>query len=169
MAAQISSKAPISAPTFQGRVVAVQATANNGVAAHQFGAPGLNKISMHLGDGDATAAGVHDFSAALRFGGSGVAWGDLAYFPKAGLQDGGKFRLSTAGDALNTAPNASLGVGSLYSAGPIKTGVYTLATLPSPLAYEGCLIIVSNAPGGQAVCHSNGAGWISTSTNGYIV
>lgn len=53
-------------------------------------------------------------------------------------------------------------------AGPVRPGIYTLATLPSPLVYEGYIIIVTNAPGGQALCHSNGAGWISASTNAYI-
>ncbi len=49
--------------------------------------------------------------------------------------------------------------GSVTSAGPIKPGQYTLATLPSASAWNGYEIDVTDATGGAKRCRSNGTAW----------
>ena len=83
-----------------------------------------NGITTLIGGNDDVSAYVaNDFSGSLRFNGSGVGWGDMAYFPQGGGNgNNGHFRFSTSGSALNTTPNAKLGVGDLYVAGNAGIG-----------------------------------------------
>jgi hypothetical protein len=83
-----------------------------------------NGITTLIGGNDDTSAYVaNDFSGSMRFNGSGVGWGDMAYFPQGGGNgNNGQFRFSTTGSALNTTPNAKLGVGDLYVAGNAGIG-----------------------------------------------
>ncbi|UXY13873.1 hypothetical protein N8I74_11120 [Chitiniphilus purpureus] len=146
---------------------AINATALGGAnsSAHSFSATGRNQLTVHLGGPSMSGAGVNEFGAAVRFNGSGVAWGDLIYCPTASLADGGQFRFTTAGGAVSTTPSASVGVGSLYSAGPVRPGEFTLATLPSAAANNGGYITVTNATGGPKLCRSNGTVWQIANTS----
>ncbi len=75
-----------------------------------------NGVTALIGGNDDTSGyTANELSGNLRFNGSGVGWGDFGYYPTGG-GDGnyGQFRLSTTGSAINTTPNAKLGVGDLY-------------------------------------------------------
>ncbi|HSX34997.1 MAG TPA: carbohydrate binding domain-containing protein [Candidatus Saccharimonadales bacterium] len=83
-----------------------------------------NAVTTLFGNNDSVASyTVNDSSANLRFNGSGVAWGDMGYYPQGG-GDGnyGQFRFSTASAAINSTPNAKVGVGDLYVAGKLGVG-----------------------------------------------
>jgi hypothetical protein len=83
-----------------------------------------NAVTTLFGNNDSVASyTVNDSSANLRFNGSGVAWGDMGYYPQGG-GDGnyGQFRFSTAGSTINTTPNAKVGVGDLYVGGKLGIG-----------------------------------------------
>ncbi|OXJ32679.1 hypothetical protein CFB82_20050 [Burkholderia sp. HI2714] len=56
--------------------------------------------------------------------------------------------------------------GSTITSGPLRSGLYTLTTLPSAAAFQNFLITVTNATGGAKVCYSNGTNWclLNTST-----
>lgn len=56
--------------------------------------------------------------------------------------------------------------GSSITSGPLRSGLYTLTTLPSAAAFQNFLITVINATGGTKVCFSNGTNWclLNTST-----
>jgi hypothetical protein len=61
----------------------------------------------------------------------------------------------------------TLNFGALMGA-PMRLGQYTLTTLPSPSAYPGHLIEVTNAtvaPAGRKTCQSNGTSWLILNTN----
>ena len=62
----------------------------------------------------------NQYSTAIRFNGSNVNWGDIAYYPNQGGQ--GHFRFSLAGNSVNTTPDATVGVGNLYAANNIGIG-----------------------------------------------
>ena len=83
-----------------------------------------NATTVFVGDNDNTSTYVaNDFSGSVRFNGSNVGWGDMAYFPQGGGNgNNGQFRFSTSGSALNTTPNAKLGVGDLYVSGNAGIG-----------------------------------------------
>ncbi len=98
-------------------VVVVNNGATSGAAASQIGGAAKNTVSLLLGTGSMVGAATTDAGGVLRFNGAGVTWGDLSYYPTASLTSGGQFRLSTSATTFNSTPNASLGVGSLYSAG----------------------------------------------------
>lgn len=49
--------------------------------------------------------------------------------------------------------------GSVRASGPLRTGQYTLSTLPSASVFSGHLIDVTNATGGPKLCRSNGSVW----------
>ncbi len=75
-----------------------------------------NGVTAFIGGNDnVDAYTANESSGSLRFNGSNLAWGDFGYYPTGG-GDGnyGQFRLSTTGSAINTTPNAKLGVGDLY-------------------------------------------------------
>jgi hypothetical protein len=77
-----------------------------------------NGVTAFMGDNDnVDTYGVNESSANIRWNGSNLAWGDIGYYPTGG-GDGsyGQFRFSTTGSAINTTPNAKVGVGSLYAA-----------------------------------------------------
>lgn len=159
--------------TVTGSIRGFGAVGTDRNAAHFLQTDSFNEVSLCIGyPGSMAAAGVNDFSAACRFGGSGKVWGDLSYYPAATVGDGGQFRFSTTGNPVNTVPNASLGIGALNCFGtatingPASVGSYTLTTLPSAAAYTSSLITVSNATGGRKLCQSDGAAWkiINTTT-----
>jgi len=121
-----------------------------------------NGITSLIGGNDSTAAYVaNDFSGSLRFNGSGVGWGDFAYFPNGGGNgNNGQFRFSTTGSALNTTPNAKVGVGDLYVNGAI--GVAT----NSPSYSIGLGAGANRTIGVQAQTASNTAGNSLTISSG---
>lgn len=49
--------------------------------------------------------------------------------------------------------------GSLQCSGPVRTGQFTLSTLPSASTFSGYTIDVTNAAGGQKTCRSDGTDW----------
>lgn len=77
-----------------------------------------NTVTAMIGDNDSTAAyTANDFSGNLRWNGSNVGWGDIGFYPQGGgTGSNGHFRFSTTGSAVNTTPNAKVGMGDLYVA-----------------------------------------------------
>lgn len=72
-------------------------------------------VGLFIGDTDATSGyTTSEASGNIRFNGSGVAWGDIGYYPQGTTL--GQFRFSTTGAAISATPNAKVGVGSLYVA-----------------------------------------------------
>lgn len=126
----LSGSPTITTPTISGNL-----TVNGGMTGsktgdastyyYQLGGTGLNQLSLYLGSGSVAAAGVNDFGANLRFNGATVAFGDIGYYPNANLTSGGIFRFSATGSTVNTTPNASVGVGNLYSAGTVLVNQLT--------------------------------------------
>jgi hypothetical protein len=87
----------------------------------------LQTISAFFGSNAITNALTgNQYSTAIRFNGSNVAWGDISYYPNQSGQ--GHFRFSTAGSSVNTTPNATIGVGALYCAGNIGVGTISPTT-----------------------------------------
>lgn len=88
-----------------------------------------NCVSLFLGKGsseDTSGYLQDDYSGNIRFGGYGSGWGDFSYYPTGGDNgEYGNFRLSRSSTAVETVPDAKLGVGSLYSAGSIGIGTAT--------------------------------------------
>ena len=82
----------------------------------------LQTISAFFGK-NTSASGLtgNQYSTAIRFNGSNVNWGDIAYYPNQGGQ--GHFRFSLAGSSVNTTPDATVGVGNLYAANNIGIGI----------------------------------------------
>ena len=117
-----SNNAFTGANTFQnavGTVLNATAAAGNSVNGQtNWLRSAKNTISAFIGDSDNTSAyGVNEWNGALRFNGTAVGFGDLAFFPKGGgAADAGHFRLSTSVGTLGSTPNAKLGVGDLYLA-----------------------------------------------------
>lgn len=84
-----------------------------------------NGVTTFIGGNDnVDAYGANESSGNIRWNGSNYAWGDFGYYPMGG-GDGnyGQFRFSTTGSAINTTPNAKVGVGSLYAATNIGVNV----------------------------------------------
>ena len=77
-----------------------------------------NTIGLFIGDspsnGSTNGYGVNDYSSTIRYNGSEVAWGDISYYPKAGVGLG-QFRFSLSGSTVDTNGNASLRAGYLYA------------------------------------------------------
>jgi hypothetical protein len=86
-----------------------------------------NTISMFIGDAASTSGyGVDSYSGDIRFNGSNVAWGDLAYYPTGGdAAENGHFRFSVNGSTISSTPNAKIGVGNLFVAGGGLIGIGT--------------------------------------------
>ena len=85
-------------------------------------------VSMFLGKYENTSSYlVNESSGDIRFNGSQVAWGDLAYYPNGDINGGGfgHFRFSRAGSSINTTPSGKLGVGNIYV--HEKVGINTTA------------------------------------------
>jgi len=120
-----SSQALFSTDTFNNTVKLSTIGRNNTSTYEAIWLQGSkNGITTLIGGNDSTAAYVaNDFSGSIRFNGSGVAWGDFAYFPQGGGNgNNGQFRFSTTGSALSTTPNAKVGVGDIYVAGNAGIG-----------------------------------------------
>ncbi len=96
-------------------------------------------VSAFIGDTSSTSGyTASQFSGDLRFNGTGVAWGDLGYYPNGGGNgNSGQFRFSTTGGSIGAAPNAKLGVGDLYVNGNagIGTNSPTNTLSVSPIQY----------------------------------
>ena len=80
-----------------------------------------NAVTAFIGGNDnVDAYTANQSSGSLRFNGANLAWGDFGYYPTGGGSGNyGQFRMSTTGSAINTTPNAKLGVGDLYVASAI--------------------------------------------------
>lgn len=73
---------------------------------------GQSVVSLFLGDGsDTSAYTTADASGDIRFNGVGTQYGDIGYYPAGG--DGGHFRFSLTGSAIDSSPDATVGVGNL--------------------------------------------------------
>lgn len=87
-----------------------------------------NTIGLFIGNDPANSTsgyGVNDYSSTIRYDGSGVAWGDISYYP---MDVGfGQFRFARSGSTVVTTPNASIGAGALYA----NSGVGIGTTLPA--------------------------------------
>ena len=112
-------------------------------------------ISAFLGDGTSTSAYKgNSYSAALRFNGAGVAWGDIAYYPQGRtggfVSGGGEFRFVKSGGVVTPTANAMVSVGELLSEGQIYAGATgTFATnvsVGSVLTVTGTLGIGTATP-----------------------
>jgi hypothetical protein len=84
-------------------------------------------ISAFFGDSTSTSNfRGNSYSAALRFNGSGVAWGDIAYYPQGRtggfVSGGGEFRFTKNGSDIGSTANAMVSVGELLSEGQIYAG-----------------------------------------------
>ena len=84
-------------------------------------------ISAFFGDGNSTLAYKgNSYSAALRFNGAGVYWGDIAYYPQGRtsgfVSGGGEFRFTKDGSTITPTANAMVSVGELLSEGQIYAG-----------------------------------------------
>lgn len=113
------------ANTFTGGIT-VNANGTTTSAANTL-TSGLGFISLNLG-GNANTAGLtaDQYSSALRFNGAGVAWGDVAYFPNGGDSgELGHFRFVLSSSAVDTSPDAKVGVGRLYAATAVLIGSTT--------------------------------------------
>ena len=68
----------------------------------------------------------NSYSAALRFNGAGVYWGDIAYYPQGRtsgfVSGGGEFRFTKDGSTITPTANAMVSVGELLSEGQIYAG-----------------------------------------------
>lgn len=115
-----------------------------------------NTVSVFVGDADSVSAYTNsDFSGNIRFNGSGILWGDFGYYPKDTnpLATGsmGQFRFAVAGGVVQTTPNASVGVGSLISQGPMVQPFAGLTRVMTPgtgaLVREYCDIAAPALPG----------------------
>lgn len=68
-------------------------------------------------------------------------------------------------EAMRIMPDGSVGIGTaspqtlLDVRGPIRTGTYTVATLPAASGKEGALIFVSDASGGATMAFCDGTDW----------
>jgi hypothetical protein len=112
-------------------------------------------ISAFLGDGSSTSAYKgNSYSAALRFNGAGVAWGDIAYYPQGRtsgfVSGGGEFRFVKSGGVVTPTANAMVSVGELLSEGQVYAGATgTFATnvsVGSVLTVTGTLGIGTATP-----------------------
>ncbi|MFA5945920.1 MAG: hypothetical protein WC802_03365 [Patescibacteria group bacterium] len=84
---------------------------------------GTNVIAAQFGSGSTSGFTADQYGGAVRFNGSGVAWGDMSYYPNGGASGSqGNFRLSTTGGVLATTPSGKLGIGELYSVGNVGIG-----------------------------------------------
>lgn len=100
-------------PKGTGAVAIGSATAGTSSATSISLKSAVNTVSVLIGEGAVGALGANGIGGAARFNGSGVAWGDIAFFPN-DANTLGHFRFSTTGSALvSTGGNARLGVGSL--------------------------------------------------------
>ena len=116
-------------------------------------------ISAFLGDGTSTLAYKgNSYSAALRFNGANVYWGDIAYYPQGRtngfVSGGGEFRFTKDGGAVTPTANAMVSVGELLSEGQIYAGA--TATI------NGNIIVNGSATFGNVVYVSGGATFAST-------
>jgi hypothetical protein len=90
------------------------------------------KGTVTLGLGSGTGGGgfenvsgytANEQSYTIRGGGSGVGFGDFAYYPNGGGNGNqGHFRFQISGNNIGSTPNAKIGVGELYSADRIGIG-----------------------------------------------
>lgn len=112
-------------------------------------------ISAFFGDGNSTLAYKgNSYSAALRFNGANVAWGDIAYYPQGRtsgfVSGGGEFRFAKSGSVVASTANAMVSVGELLSEGQVYAGATgTFATnvsVGSVLAVTGTLGIGTSTP-----------------------
>lgn len=69
---------------------------------------------------------------------------------------------------VSKVPTAIQADGSVPMTGPLKIGVFTLATLPSVTTWNRYLIVVTDASAGPALCISNGTSWIDVRTNAAV-
>ena len=112
-------------------------------------------ISAFLGDGTSTSAYKgNSYSAALRFNGANVAWGDIAYYPQGRtggfVSGGGEFRFVKSGSVVTPTANAMVSVGELLSEGQVYAGATgTFATnvsVGSVLTVTGTLGVGTTTP-----------------------
>lgn len=80
-----------------------------------------------------------------------------------GSNDGATLQLS-AGTVNLVGTGIGL-LGATTCTQPLRTGSFTLTTLPSAASFPNYLIIVSNATGGAKLCYSNGTNWMIINTN----
>ena len=123
------------------------ATGTTGVAI--YANTPLQTVSAFFGQSTSASGLTGDqYSTAIRFNGSAVSWGDISYYPNQGGQ--GHFRFSLAGVNVSTTPNATVGVGALYSAGQITS------TQANSTSTGGGQIYLNGATGNRIDFNSNG-------------
>lgn len=109
----IGSAIPGSKLDVQGTGAFTAASSNSStITAPIYANSPLQTISAFFGRNDSTSAlTANQYSTAIRFNGSGVAWGDISYYPNQGGQ--GHFRFSTTGSTVGTTPNAIVGAAGI--------------------------------------------------------
>ncbi len=104
-----------------GQFVATSSSSATSTVTAVYANTPLQTVSAFFGRNTSVTGLTGDqYSTSIRFNGAAVAWGDIAYYPNQGGK--GHFRFSLASNSVETFPNAKVGVGSLYSAGPVGIG-----------------------------------------------
>ena len=180
----LDAKAPLASPSFTGAPAAVTPTATDNSTRLQTTAGSLLQ-SQSFGVGTTSLPTVTDANALTTSGFAKCNSGGTN-FPTSGNWYTALNMPHTSGAGSQIAIPASMAsrlhfrnqvggnwtawkeaatvdspsfTGSLQCSGPIRTGQYTLASLPSASAWTGYEIDVTDAAGGAKRCRSDGTNW----------
>jgi hypothetical protein len=157
-----------------------------GIAGNYVGTDTAYGSIFHAEGGTSFGGGNTYFNSGDYYSGGTTTYGARFFAQGASSSGAGSVRISTAGtDRLRIGPQGEFQLGSGWEAGSsgqtltssgssaaptwaYPAPVYTLATLPTPVA--GLMITVSNANSGAgALCYSDGSTWKDAGTHATVV